>query len=303
MIKWKLSNLFTPSLTKRFAMSNFEGRKTKDLQLDNEGDVSIWEDGIPTGIIDGWKVNSLYKTLIEVLQIGQYQNTEAVSMIEDVIKQNDEESEMFWNPNSCIMKDSHSYEEVDNCTSEIELKALYLWRTTRLSLSSIAFEVGAKLEDVATYVATYKKRVRQQLKSNKIRATQSRKVINNLEIEQVKGYWQSNSHKPLRISDIITSVWNQQGSKTPWHSTVSKVLNCINNIYDLFSSSLNSSFFSFKLSTFKGNAFAGFLLTISFADLFNRWVAFSFVTILYDLECKAYTFGSLHFLFLYRSQY
>ena len=34
-------------------MSNFEGRKTKDLQLDNEGDVSIWEDGIPTGIIDG----------------------------------------------------------------------------------------------------------------------------------------------------------------------------------------------------------------------------------------------------------
>ena len=205
-------------------MSNFEGRKTKDLQLDNEGDVSIWEDGIPTGIIDGWKVNSLYKTLIEVLQIGQYQNTEAVSMIENVIKQNDEESEMFWNPNSCIMKDSHSYEEVDNCTSEIELKALYLWRTTRLSLSSIAFEVGAKLEDVATYVATYKKRVRQQLKSNKIRATQSRKVINNLKIEQVKGYWQSNSHKPLRISDIITSVWSQQGSKTPWHSTVSKVL-------------------------------------------------------------------------------
>ena len=160
----KLSNLYTPCITKRFAMSSCQNFDLQEQILHRRADEEMMDDDIPIGIIDSWRTNDQYKSLIQAFNITQFENVEALKMIEEEIKKIDEELEGYWASDSCIMKDIYAWAEDQNWISEEGLQAIYLWRTTRLSLSSIAFKTSTKLEEVTAYVTAYKKKVRKQLK-------------------------------------------------------------------------------------------------------------------------------------------
>ena len=160
----KLSNLYIFCITKRLTISSFHNFNPQKQKFDRNEDEEMSNDDIPIVIIDSLKTNDLYKSLIQAFNIKQYENVEALKMIEEEIKKIDEEPDRYWTPNSCIMQDLHFRTEGHSWISAEGLEVIYLWRTTRLLLPSFAFKTNTILEEVTAYIAAYKKKVRQQLK-------------------------------------------------------------------------------------------------------------------------------------------
>ena len=160
----KLSNLYNPCIAKRLTVSSFHNFNYQRQKSDRNEDEEMSNDDIPIGIINSWKTNDLNKSLIQAFNIKQYENVEALKIIEEEIKKVDEEPERYWTPDSCIMQDLHFWTEGHSWISAEGWEIIYLWRTTRLLLSSIAFKTNTKHEEATVYIAAYKKKVRQQLK-------------------------------------------------------------------------------------------------------------------------------------------
>ena len=78
----KLSNLFCPLLSARFAINKYTDPDEVMNDEEFKADSLMQSSDIPFGIIDCVKVNKEYKDLLQVLEIVELQNPLALEMIE-----------------------------------------------------------------------------------------------------------------------------------------------------------------------------------------------------------------------------
>ena len=97
---------------------------------------------VPFGIIDAWKLNSGYKQLLEELKIQNFDNRHAITMILEQIKKYRNNEELKFELNSELFYDIDSIDNNWFPSTESNLEAIFLWRTTHLPVSSITFKVG-----------------------------------------------------------------------------------------------------------------------------------------------------------------
>ena len=138
----RLSNIYTPSLSANFVMKKFNELETIDSDSNLEEDAILDDLYLPCEVINGCKGNQTYKKLIEELKINDLNNKEALEMITKEIKLNQKKRSL--NLELIPINDNNStqqrHEELS--ITNKELKIIYLWRASKLSLHSIAYKVG-----------------------------------------------------------------------------------------------------------------------------------------------------------------
>ena len=141
--KKRVSNLFWPSFSKTFAMSEFISQRINDNLNDSEDDVKMQDGNIPVGIIDSIKMNKEYKELLKNLEIDQLENIQALQIIEDTLNDNDN----LKITKSLRIDDDVQYEDknkqqIDQSQLQQDIDIVFLWRSSKLSLASISKKIG-----------------------------------------------------------------------------------------------------------------------------------------------------------------
>ena len=138
----KISNYFVPKFSNQFKMNKFDGFESEfsDEVINNDADMK--DIAVPFGIIDAWKLNSGYKQLLEELKIQNFDNRHAIAMILEQIKKYRNNEELKFELNSELFYGIDSIDNIWFPSTESNLEAIFLWRTTHLPVSSIAFKVG-----------------------------------------------------------------------------------------------------------------------------------------------------------------
>ena len=108
---------------------------------DNEV-TNINEIAIPTRIIDAWKFNHAYKQLLEEMNIQGYNSEFALVAIKNQNDKYNALEQSDFEVNSELLYDDNHINEEKPIISEKDISAIFLWRTSHLSVSSIAFKVG-----------------------------------------------------------------------------------------------------------------------------------------------------------------
>ena len=78
-------------------------------------------------------------------------------------------------------------------------------------------------EKVAECISNYKRQVWALLKLNKFISFARKRIIDDSKVEEIKEYWQRNSHKPLRLCGIKSGIWEKE-EKMPCNSTLAQTL-------------------------------------------------------------------------------
>ena len=141
--KKRVSNLFWPSFSKTFVMSEFTSQRINDNLNDSEDDVKMQDGNIPVGIIDSIKMNKEYKELLKNLEIDQLENIQALQIIEDALNDN----ENLKITKSLRIDDDVQYEDknkqqIDQSQLQQDIDIVFLWRSSKSSLASISKKIG-----------------------------------------------------------------------------------------------------------------------------------------------------------------
>ena len=139
----RLSNVFWPLFSSRFVIRKFSDYDEPKYSQYSDEDVLMQDDNLPIGLIDSIKANHAYKELVKIFRIEEVENQIALDLIDHEIieycsknKAVDFEWKLEWN----IDYDPEKHQQVPMTEQEIEI--IMLWRTSKLSLTSIGYKTG-----------------------------------------------------------------------------------------------------------------------------------------------------------------
>ena len=76
MYQQLITNFYIPGISKRIS-TKLRTIKNYSQDIHDKDEKEGWDNsGLPHGVIDGWKLNSAYKELIEILGISKITNDE-----------------------------------------------------------------------------------------------------------------------------------------------------------------------------------------------------------------------------------
>ena len=102
----------------------------------------MYEQAIPSGIIHAWKKNNAYKQLLEELEIHKFDNAQIISVFEERIKQQKDEQKVYVNIYEDLANTNDSIQIDRPILTNLYQDVIFIWRTTNLSIPSIAFKAG-----------------------------------------------------------------------------------------------------------------------------------------------------------------
>ena len=87
--------------------------------------------------------------------------------------------------------------DVDAHQDDHDLHAIYIWRTTKLPLKTIAQKLSLTAVKVSKIIRNYKEMVRSQLETNSKRAAKARRKIGEDGLGIIKEFLAENIHRPI----------------------------------------------------------------------------------------------------------
>ena len=138
----KVSKFFVPANTQRFTMTKHADLKCSFESEEREIKVEIEHAFIPFGVIDAWKLNDSYKILLHQMNINNFENNDAIKLIMNQINKYEMNKADWLDIDPYIWKAEDDENVCEPQATEEYIKVMYLWRSTRLPISSIAFKVG-----------------------------------------------------------------------------------------------------------------------------------------------------------------
>ena len=87
-------------------------------------------------------INNAYKQLLEELEIHKFDNAQIVSIFEERIKQQKYKQKVFVNIFEDLANTNDSIQIDRPILTNLYQDVIFLWRTTHLSILSIAFKAG-----------------------------------------------------------------------------------------------------------------------------------------------------------------
>ena len=138
----KISNFFAPKFSKRFVISKFQGFQSDFTHEKNNSDANMEEIAIPVGIINAWKLNNAYKQLLTEMNIQDCDNKYALVVINDQINKHKNDEWSKFEVDTELFYDNEQINEDKSSIAEKDIDTIFLWRTSHLPVSSIAFKVG-----------------------------------------------------------------------------------------------------------------------------------------------------------------
>ena len=191
-------------------------RKTfEDIDKAAKSDAASPASQFPTGIIDGWKANENYRSLLLNMKINDITNDDAVVLIKEAIDLIANDTQKTQIVQIYERRDHELYMDVDADKKDKDQKIIYIWRTTKLPLKVIAQKLDQTIDKVSKVIKNYKRMVRSQLKYNSKRAAKARRKIDNDDLEEIKEFWIGSVHRSICVDDVKKAVWGSQEIKKP----------------------------------------------------------------------------------------
>ena len=174
------------------------------MQNNDEQMHKYW---LPNGIANALLQNKNYHMLLIALDISSYTCFDAIEMIDNEIQR--EQHKIGTKSDAIFIKIDKDQEINTDNNSPWFSKTIanYLWRSTRLKNREIAFKLGLKEAFVKKYIDEYKKTVRNQIETNRLKAKKKKVVISSNKIEEIKSFWKRKTGKVINIEDVKKGVW------------------------------------------------------------------------------------------------
>ena len=166
MENYRLTNLFTPHLLKRFSVTNCTNIKPSSLDPMQDADSWILPYLISCRISDTAKVNKNYRSLIDKLDITTIPKVEAVEMIWSAWKLEPSSQAIIKDELLQNEENDDSYRDRQECQTTSEINIVYWWRNSKLSIPSIAAKLNTSDYFISNAIAKYKRLVKKQIKQN-----------------------------------------------------------------------------------------------------------------------------------------
>ena len=179
MERRRISNFFIPKISKRFTMTVFNESKVENIGGKQEPRRTELSWQIPEGIIDFWRLNTNYTSLLLSTKIDEISNEETSYLIREAVttSRNHKQEHLKANIHELINQDREMEVDIDNDENDIDI--VYTWRTTKLPLSKIAQKHRQSTSKVLKVIKMYKSMVRQQMEFNSRRVAKSRRKIDD----------------------------------------------------------------------------------------------------------------------------
>ena len=165
---WKLSNLYIPKYTKKIKFTepaDLALLHFKDQLEDEKSNECIVA---PSGICDPIKNSQSYKELISTLNISTYDYNDAFKMIKGRLKSENIEDQINNNLLEEIENLNNERRVNHSSNSQQETDIIFLWRSAKLSIKSIAIKLDISICLVKNLLSKYRKIVRKALLTNRI---------------------------------------------------------------------------------------------------------------------------------------
>ena len=220
----RITNYYCPRSPKRFTILDQsvlrrEWTSTEPASEDHNDNLSEI-----SGIIDSWKVNKRFASLVAGLGITPKDASEAADDIMD------------WRPRRGLAKglddniirdfieeqlgqrdDEMIVDYSDELRRRQALQVIGIWRCSKISMKQIALKLKVPLTLIKTTIKEYKVKVKQMLKLSKSRANKRRKVVDSECVARIEAFCKANSRKLLTLEDIQYGVWTKP-PKEAWPS-------------------------------------------------------------------------------------
>ena len=224
----RIANYYCTRLPKRFtrldqSVLRREWTSTESASDDHNDNLSEI-----AGIIDSWKVNKRFTSLVAGLGISLKDASEAADDIMD------------WQPRRGLTKGLDNNiirdfieeqlgqkddEMIVNYSDEFRRRqvkqTIGIWRCLKISVKQIALKLKVPLTLIKTTIKEYKVKVKQMLKLSKSRANKQRKVVDSECVSRIEAFCKANSRKLLTLEDIQYGVWTKPQKKA-WPSDIAE---------------------------------------------------------------------------------
>ena len=166
MDSYRVSNLLTPAFSKRLIITSHSNLKPITLHWDNDFDEVMSKYSIPFGISDAAKLNKNYTEFIKEFSKSSFSNYKVLDRIISTWSDNDKREIDRSNLKFLEDKANIQIEENQANFSNIESEVIYMWRTTKIPVSSIAFKFNLSLIFVFNTIHNHKSLVRKNIWAN-----------------------------------------------------------------------------------------------------------------------------------------
>ena len=211
--------------SKQFTMTVFDESKVENIGGKKEPRRTELSWQIPEGIIDFWRLNANYTSLLLSMKIDGTSNEESSYLIREAVatSRNHKQEHLEADIHELISQDREMEVDIDNDEDDIDI--VYTWRTTKLPLSAIAQKHRQPTAKVVKVIGMYKSMVWQQVESISRRATKSRRKIDDKRLEKIREYWLRGVHHQIYMEDVKRTVWNHASiTKPPTNQTIAKAM-------------------------------------------------------------------------------
>ena len=147
MERRRISNSLIPQTSERFTMTSFDKSKIENTGGKQEHWVTNLSWHIPEGIIDFWRPNSSYTSLLLSMKIDENSNEEASYIIREAVA------------TSRNYTQEHLEASIEKDKDNVSI--VYTWRTKKLPLSTITHKHRQLSAKVLKVIKMYKGMVRQ----------------------------------------------------------------------------------------------------------------------------------------------
>ena len=225
MGKYRLSNLFTPSISLRIVITNHNHLEPIILNQNIYTDDSMTKYSVPIGISDAARVNQKYKELINDLALFEVTNSEAQQVVARTWTKEWNSEDMIVDPKFLINNSNIMNEDVKESDLITEKEVIYWWRWSRLDTNSIAAKLNLTKHFVSRTIKNYKILVKKNVRENILKRNNKKAVISPEKLDEIRAFCRSNSNKIIRIKDIKQNIWkNSIEVKAPSDSTLATSL-------------------------------------------------------------------------------
>ena len=159
------------------------------------------------------------------MKINDITNDDVAALIQATVDLGAEDKQKTQIIQICERGNQEQDMDVDADQDDDDLHAIYTWRTTKLSIETIAQKLGQTAVKVSKVIRSNRDMLRNRLKSNSKRAAKARRKIDDDGIEDIKKFWIGNVHRSICVDDVKKAVWgSEEIKKSPTNSTIARAM-------------------------------------------------------------------------------
>ena len=167
---WKLSNLYISNNCNCIKFSKLSDLSSVDNSLIIDTEENKNEDELPYILCDAVKNSTTYKSLLTLFGIHHYENIDAFEVTKLKLGSESANCDIADNLLKEMLSLNEDMKDSDNSELRQETDMIYFWRSSKLSVRSIAAKLGETTSHVNKVIKKYKANVRLLLHVHKVKA-------------------------------------------------------------------------------------------------------------------------------------